>query len=137
MRLLWRKWDTCEDNMSVVWHLAVHRSQLSLLWLVWVKPDTPVCWLFGLDERFDSFIIGASKNWWPEADRFAKRIRSANDLELPSTRNAGIAGPRLRFGLYGKISRINVGCFMADLISDESVWNQWNGKMPVIYNREA
>ena len=37
----------------------------------------------------------------------------------------------------GKTSRINVGCFMADLIGDEEVWNQWMGKMPVIYNREA
>lgn len=37
----------------------------------------------------------------------------------------------------GKTSRINVGCFMADLIGDEAVWNQWKGKMPVIYNREG
>ena len=37
----------------------------------------------------------------------------------------------------GKTSRINVGCFMADLIGDEEVWEHWMGKMPVIYNREA
>jgi NAD(P)-dependent dehydrogenase (short-subunit alcohol dehydrogenase family) len=37
----------------------------------------------------------------------------------------------------GKTSRINVGCFMADLIGDEEVWKQWMGKMPVIYNREG
>ena len=37
----------------------------------------------------------------------------------------------------GKTSRINVGCFMADLIGDEDVWKQWVGKMPVIYNREG
>lgn len=36
----------------------------------------------------------------------------------------------------GKTSRINVGCFMADLIGDEEIWKQWMGKMPVIYNRE-
>lgn len=36
----------------------------------------------------------------------------------------------------GKTSRINVGCFMADLICDEEVWKQWKGKMPVIYNTE-
>ena len=35
----------------------------------------------------------------------------------------------------GKTSRINVGCFMADLISDDEVWNKWKGKMPVIYNK--
>ena len=37
----------------------------------------------------------------------------------------------------GKTSRINVGCFMADLICDEEVWRQWRGKMPVIYNRDG
>jgi len=32
-------------------------------------------------------------------------------------------------------SRINVAHFMADLISDDTLWENWNGKMPVIYNR--
>ena len=35
----------------------------------------------------------------------------------------------------GEISRINVGHFMADLITDQQLWNQWKGQMPVIYNR--
>ena len=34
----------------------------------------------------------------------------------------------------GVTSRINVGCFMADLISDDQRWNEWKGRMPVIYN---
>ncbi len=34
----------------------------------------------------------------------------------------------------GKVSRINVGHFMAHLISDNSLWNEWKGQMPVIYN---
>ncbi|WP_033957068.1 NAD(P)-dependent oxidoreductase [Psychroserpens jangbogonensis] len=34
----------------------------------------------------------------------------------------------------GKTSRINVGHFMASLISDEKLWNKWKGQMPVIYN---
>jgi len=34
----------------------------------------------------------------------------------------------------GLSSRINVGNFMADLITDDDIWNQWKGKMPVIYN---
>ncbi len=37
----------------------------------------------------------------------------------------------------GKTSRINVGHFMADLITDQEIWNQWKGRMPVIYNRET
>ena len=34
----------------------------------------------------------------------------------------------------GKTSRINVGHFMADLITDSEIWNKWKGQMPVIYN---
>ena len=36
----------------------------------------------------------------------------------------------------GKTSRINVGHFMADLITLPEVWQKWKGKMPVIYNEE-
>jgi len=35
----------------------------------------------------------------------------------------------------GKTSRINVARFMADLIGNDEIWNQWRGKMPVIYNK--
>ena len=35
----------------------------------------------------------------------------------------------------GTTSRINVGHFMADLITRNSLWNQWKGQMPVIYNK--
>lgn len=34
----------------------------------------------------------------------------------------------------GETSRINVGWFMADLITDLHTWNEWKGKMTVIYN---
>ncbi|MDB4292564.1 SDR family oxidoreductase [Maribacter sp.] len=34
----------------------------------------------------------------------------------------------------GKTSRVNVGHFMADLITDDSLWQKWKGQMPVIYN---
>jgi nucleoside-diphosphate-sugar epimerase len=34
----------------------------------------------------------------------------------------------------GKTSRINVAHFMADLITDDHIWNIWKGQMPVIYN---
>lgn len=34
----------------------------------------------------------------------------------------------------GKISRINVAHFMAELISENDLWNKWKGQMPVIYN---
>jgi hypothetical protein len=34
----------------------------------------------------------------------------------------------------GATSRINVGNFMAQLILNETTWQKWKGKMPVIYN---
>ena len=37
----------------------------------------------------------------------------------------------------GVTSRINVGHFMADLITDDDTWNKWKGQMPVIYNKES
>ncbi len=35
----------------------------------------------------------------------------------------------------GQTSRINVGHFMADLITEGAIWQKWNGQMPVIYNK--
>jgi nucleoside-diphosphate-sugar epimerase len=37
----------------------------------------------------------------------------------------------------GLTSRINVSHFMADLITDDDIWNKWKGQMPVIYNRAS
>ncbi|PVH28807.1 NAD(P)-dependent oxidoreductase [Pararhodobacter oceanensis] len=34
----------------------------------------------------------------------------------------------------GKISRINVAHFIADLITRDEQWQRWRGRMPVIYN---
>lgn len=36
----------------------------------------------------------------------------------------------------GTTSRINVGNFMANLITDDALWHTWKGQMPVIYNAE-
>ena len=36
----------------------------------------------------------------------------------------------------GKTSRINVGNFMARLIVENDLWEEWKGKMPAIYNKE-
>ncbi|MBE2223250.1 MAG: SDR family oxidoreductase [Anaerolineae bacterium] len=37
----------------------------------------------------------------------------------------------------GKTSRINVGHFMAELITNNDTWSQWKGQMPVIYNKQG
>jgi len=36
----------------------------------------------------------------------------------------------------GQTSRINVAEFMSELVIDETLWAQWQGQMPVIYNRD-
>jgi nucleoside-diphosphate-sugar epimerase len=35
----------------------------------------------------------------------------------------------------GQTSRINVGHFMAELITDDATWEKWKGQLPVIYNK--
>lgn len=37
----------------------------------------------------------------------------------------------------GKTSRINVAHFMADLMTDDTLWHKWKGQMPVIYDKAA
>ena len=37
----------------------------------------------------------------------------------------------------GKISRTNVGHFMAELVNNIDLWNEWKGKMPVIYDKSS
>lgn len=36
----------------------------------------------------------------------------------------------------GKTSRINVGHFIMQLITNDDIWNKYKGQMPVIYNQE-
>tara|TARA_R110002096_G_scaffold58749_2_gene147767 strand:+ start:3526 stop:4248 length:723 start_codon:yes stop_codon:yes gene_type:complete len=40
---------------------------------------------------------------------------------------------RSAFFNAGKVSRINVGHFMAKLITEKDLWAKWKGQMPVIY----
>ena len=37
----------------------------------------------------------------------------------------------------GKTSRINVGHFMASLITEPELWDAWKGKLPAIYNTSS
>jgi hypothetical protein len=37
----------------------------------------------------------------------------------------------------GVTSRINVAHFMAELITNDEVWNKWKGGMPVIYDKAS
>lgn len=66
-------------------------------------------------------------------------VRPDSLIDEPETTEFSVHPSPTRSAIFdaGKTSRINVGCFMADLIGDENLWKQWMGKMPVIYNREA
>lgn len=56
---------------------------------------------------------------------------TVSDYEIhPSPIRSAIFDP-------GKTSRINVGHFIADLIMEDELWNDWKGKMPVIYNKNS
>jgi hypothetical protein len=37
----------------------------------------------------------------------------------------------------GQTSRVNVAHFMAELITEDTVWNSWIGQSPVIYNSDS
>lgn len=37
----------------------------------------------------------------------------------------------------GQVSRINVGHFMAELITKQELWKEWKGQMPVIYSKQT
>lgn len=49
-----------------------------------------------------------------------------------------VEGRRERSPVFdpGKTSRINVAHFMAELLSDDTTWNEWKYKAPVIYNKD-
>jgi nucleoside-diphosphate-sugar epimerase len=36
----------------------------------------------------------------------------------------------------GKVSRFNVATFMADLITDDTLWAKWSGRSPVLYDAD-
>ncbi len=46
-------------------------------------------------------------------------------------------GSPIRSALFnpGKTSRINVGNFMARLVVENNLWDNWKGQMPVVYNK--
>ena len=37
----------------------------------------------------------------------------------------------------GKTSRINVSNFMAELVTNDTLWQEWKHKTPVIYNKDV
>ena len=88
----------------------------------------------------------------PDNEKAAEHLRTVigqkdNDIEWTAVRPSSLIdeestseievyrSPMRSIVDDGQISRINVGYFMADLITNNDVWNQWKGQMPVIYNK--
>jgi NAD(P)-dependent dehydrogenase (short-subunit alcohol dehydrogenase family) len=65
-------------------------------------------------------------------------VRPDTLMDATMTTNFTVHDSPIRSAIFdaGVTSRINVAAFMADLIVDNHTWNQWQGKMPVIYNQE-
>ncbi len=66
-------------------------------------------------------------------------VRSDALIDETETTDFAVYPSPIRSAIFdaGVTSRINVGCFMADLITDDDTWNKWKGKMPVIYNSDS
>ena len=66
-------------------------------------------------------------------------IRPDNLVDENEVTPYEIHGSPIRNPIFssGKTSRINVGHFMASLIDDQKLWENWKGQMPVIYNSET
>lgn len=88
----------------------------------------------------------------PDNEKAAEHLRTHigqndNDIEWAAVRPSSLIdaesaseievypSPMRSIFKDGQISRINVGHFMADLITNNDIWNKWKGQMPVVYNK--
>ncbi len=63
-------------------------------------------------------------------------VRPANLINDENASEYKIHPSPIRSAIFysDQVSRINVAHFMAKLITNDELWNQWKGQMPVIYN---
>ncbi|WP_167611473.1 NAD(P)-dependent oxidoreductase [Maribellus sediminis] len=73
----------------------------------------------------------------PHLEWTAVRPDSLIDADLVSPYSVHPSPIRSALFNPGKVSRINVARFMAELICDAPTWNLWKGQMPLIYSREV
>jgi nucleoside-diphosphate-sugar epimerase len=65
-------------------------------------------------------------------------VRPDSLIDEDSVNEYEIHKNKIRSAIFnpGKTSRINVSNFMAELITNEKLWQEWKHKTPVIYNKE-
>ena len=66
-------------------------------------------------------------------------VRPDGLIDLPEVTEYSLHQSPVRNVIFnaGKTSRINVAHFMSSLITDESLWQTWKSRMPVIYNSDS
>jgi len=64
-------------------------------------------------------------------------VRPAGLIDVDEVTAYDVHPSPIRSAIFdpGQTSRINVGHFMADLLTDDDTWQKWKGQMPVIYNK--
>lgn len=83
------------------------------------------------------------------ADHLVHKLSTKNNIDWVAVRPDSlfneenvsayeIHNKKIRSAIFnpGKTSRINVGHFMAELVTNEKLWQEWKHKTPVIYNKE-
>lgn len=110
-------------------HESISRSQQAVIWLMraLVPPQSDnekaAGYLRSMDKQMDPAI-----EWVVVRPDSLQNDETVTEYELhPSPIRSAIFNP-------GKTSRINVGHFMSELITDDQLWNEWKGQMPAIYN---
>ena len=65
-------------------------------------------------------------------------VRPSNLVDAPEERSEFGVHATLQNGIFnaGATSRANVGAFMADLVTEEDVWQLWKNAYPHIINVE-
>ncbi len=65
-------------------------------------------------------------------------VRPDSLINQPLRSHYSLHPSPLRSAIFdaGSSSRINVACFMRDLICEDRLWHEWRGKMPILYDNQ-
>jgi nucleoside-diphosphate-sugar epimerase len=72
----------------------------------------------------------------PDVEWVAVRPDSLCDAREISAYETHLSPTRSAIFNAGSTSRINVAGFMAELITNDEIWDRWKGLMPVVYNKD-
>jgi nucleoside-diphosphate-sugar epimerase len=66
-------------------------------------------------------------------------VRPDNLIDRPEATAYDPHASPIRSAIFdaGQTSRINVAAFMAELLANDAVWNEWKGRMPTLYDADV